>query len=356
MRCNLDDGGDQQIELVTGATGLLGSHIAEQLVRRGRPVRALVRASSDTRFLRSIGVELAEGDVTDLQSLRRACAGVKTVYHAAARVGDWGPWSEFAKITIEGTRNLLNAATEARVCRFVHISSISAYGHPNLKGASLDESAPLGQKLHRWSYYSRAKVEAERLAWAAHDRGDLAVTVIRPSWLYGPRDRATIGRLCDSIRSGKIRLIGDGNNRLNVVHAGNVAEAAILAADSEVAAGEAFNCSNDGVLTQRVYFNLVAKALGEREVTRRVPYYVAYAVGFLLECVGHLLHLKRPPLVTRYSVWLMGRRTFFRCDKAREMLGWSSTVTYEEGIPRTVAAYLEDQGTKQQAELAAAEA
>ncbi len=342
---------DQEIQsglsLVTGGTGLLGSHFVEQLVRRGRRVRALVRPGSDTRFLESLGVELAEGDMTDEASLQRACEGVSIVYHAAARVGDWGPWHEFVQITIEGTRKLLQSAIAAGVKRFLHISSISAYGHPNEAGLVIDESAPLGVNLHKWSYYSRAKVEAEKLVWAAHEENMIGVTVIRPSWLYGPRDRATIGRLCDSIRKGKMKLIGDGNNRLNVVHAGNVAEAGITAAESAAAAGEAFNCSNDGVLTQKQYFNLVAKALGEPEVTRKVPYRVAYGAAFVFEIIGHLFRRRTPPLVTRYSVWLMGRKTFFECQKAREQLSWTPTVKYEDGIPEAVADYLKQPSAKQ---------
>jgi nucleoside-diphosphate-sugar epimerase len=204
----------------------------------------------------------------------------------------------------------------------------------------LDESAPLGRNLHRWSYYSRAKVAAEELVWSAHREGRIVATVIRPSWLYGPRDRATMGRLIDSIRKHKAKLIGRGDNRLNVVHAANVAEAAVLAADSEVAVGQAYNCSNDGVLTQEQYFNLVAAALGEPPVTRRVPYPVAKTAALIFECVGHLFRLRKPPLVTRYSVWLIGRRCFFDCQKARDQLGWSSTISYEQGIPAAVEDYL----------------
>jgi nucleoside-diphosphate-sugar epimerase len=337
----------ETVNLVTGGTGLLGSHIVEQLVRRGRRVRALVRTGSDTRFLESQGVELVHGDLNDADSLAAACTGATVVYHAAARVGDWGPWREFVDITVGGTQKLLEAAAAAGVGRFLHISSISAYGHPNGEGLVLDETAPLGVHLHKWSYYSRAKVAAEKLVWAAHERGAVVATVIRPSWLYGPRDRATIGRLCDSIRQKKIKLIGDGNNRLNVVHAGNVAEAAILAAESPAGEGEAFNCSNDGVLTQKQYFNMVAKTLGEPPVTKRVPYRVAYNAAFVFEVFGHLFRSKKPPLVTRYSVWLMGRRAFFECKKAREVLGWMPTVPYEKGIPEAVRSYLgETAGTR----------
>mgnify|MGYP003734141325 FL=1 len=106
------------MNLVTGATGLLGSHLCEQLVQRGQPVRALVRRSSDTAFLESLGVETAYGDITDPSSLPAALKGVRIVYHAAARVGDWGPWDEFVAISIRGTDNMLKAAAAAGVERF----------------------------------------------------------------------------------------------------------------------------------------------------------------------------------------------------------------------------------------------
>ena len=85
------------MNLVTGATGLLGSHIAERLVQAGQPVRVLVRATSDTSILDRLGVEKIVADLANPASLAAACQGVKVVYHAAARVGDWGPWAEFQR-------------------------------------------------------------------------------------------------------------------------------------------------------------------------------------------------------------------------------------------------------------------
>ncbi len=140
------------MNLVTGATGLLGSHIVEQLCQRGRPVRALVRSTSDTTWLETMPVEIVCGDVTDAQSISRAVQGVKVVYHAAARVGDWGPWHEFQRITIDGTENVISAAERAGVQRFIYISSISVYGYVDGEGASFDETAPLGYGLYRWAY------------------------------------------------------------------------------------------------------------------------------------------------------------------------------------------------------------
>lgn len=330
------------MNLVTGATGLLGSHIVEQLRLRGAPVRVLVRSGSDRTWLETQGVEFAEGDVTDPRSLERACRGVDVVYHSAARVGDWGPWDEFQRITIDGTRNLVEAAVAAHVRRLVHISSVSCYGYHTRPGL-VDETFDLGYKLYRWAYYSRSKIAAEQIAWEAHRAGKIELSVIRPAWIYGPRDRTTIARLVNMVRTGRAKILGRGDNRLNVVYAGNIAEAAIAAADLPQANGEAFNISNDGEITQREYFDLLARTLGVSPVRRQVPYRLAYFAGFVLECAGHLLRQRKPPFITRYAVWLMGRYSYFSADKARRVLGWKSSVSYQEGIPQTVRWYLEQE-------------
>ena len=327
------------LNLVTGATGLLGSHIVERLRQRqpDEAIRVLVRGGSDRTFLATQNVEFVEGDVTDPASLAKAFAGVTTVYHAAARVGDWGPWSEFQRITIDGTANMLAAAKSAAVQRFLHISSISAYGHPDGEGMVLDETAPLGVNLHRWSYYSRAKVAAEGLVWNALKNDNLAVTVCRPSWLYGIRDRTSMPRLIDAIRSGKIKVLGDGQNRLNLTNAANEAEGCILAATNPKAIGQSYNLSNDGVITQIEYFTRIAEALGVTPKFKHVPYPVAKFGALMMELTGRLFGRTRPPLATRYSVWLIGRRCFFSCNKARNELGWKATIGYEEGIRQAVA-------------------
>jgi len=330
--------GIKAVNLVTGATGLLGSHIVEQLIRRGKPVRALVRPSSDTSWLlRQRGVELVQGDVTDPASLRAAMDGADCVYHAAARVGDWGPWSEFVSISVEGTRNVLAAARQAGVQRIIHISSISVYGHPDGEGLVLDETAPSGVRVHRWSYYTRAKVEAEKIAWDYYKKYQMPITVIRPSWLYGPRDRATLPRMARLLRQGKMKLVGPGDNKLNVVYAGNVAEACLLAAEKDAAIGQLYNCCNDGPITQKQFLDLLAAELGAPPVTRSVPYNVAWYGAFVMECFGHLFRTKNPPMATRYAVWLIGRRCYFSAEKARRELGWQSTVDYAEGVKRAVA-------------------
>lgn len=330
------------MNLITGATGLLGSHIVEQLRKQNKPVRVLIRRGSDRSWLETQNVEFVEGDVTDAASLQRACQGVDVVYHAAARVGDWGPWEEFQRITIDGTQKLVDAAAAAKVRRFVHVSSISVYGYHTKEGTideAYGEKHGLGYKMYKWAYYTRSKVRAEELVWQAHREKRLQATIIRPAWIYGPRDRTTIFRLANLIKTGKAKILGRGDNRLNVVYAGNIADCAIIAAHRDEAIGQAFNVSNDGAITQQQYFDMLAKALGAPPVRKHAPYGAAYFVGFLLECLGHAFAWKKPPFVTRYAVWLMGRRSYFPAEKARQVLGWKSAITYDVGIPMTVKWY-----------------
>ncbi len=329
------------MNLVTGATGLLGSHIAEQLVARGERVRALVRPASDTRFLESLGVELMRGDLADGESVRRAVAGTQVVYHSAAKVGDWGEWCEFQRDVIDGTRNVLDACSAENVRRLVYVSSVSAYGHPKPRATPITEADPLGDRFWCWDYYTRAKIEGERLVWRHHKERGCPVVVIRPGWIYGPRDRTSIERMARSLARRWVLIMGWGHNQLNTVYAGNVAQACLLAAETPDAVGQAFNVSNDGgVITQREYFNLFADALGLPRPRLLVPYRVAYGFAFLLEAIGRLFRIKRPPFVTRYAAWLLGRSTTYSNDKAQHELHWQPRVSYQEGIRRTAEWYL----------------
>lgn len=349
----MSGGPDDPLDLVTGATGMLGSHIAERLVARGRRVRALVRPTSDTRFLQGLGVELLTGDLTDPDSCARAVEGVQVVYHTAAKVGDWGRWSEFLSSCIEATRILGEAAAAARVDRFLHISSTSAYGHPAEGGPPIDEEAPMGQNLWVWDGYTRSKVESEQALWQIVDRLGLRLTVIRPSWLYGERDRITTARLMDRLRRRKVPLIGRGDNPLSAVYVGIVADAAILAAHHAGSVGEAYNITSQGPITQRAFLDLFARACGVPPVRRRVPYALAYHTGLLCEAQGRLTGRVRPPLATRYAVWLMGRYLEYSTEKARTRLGWTPSLTYEQSITQTVAWFL-DQESRRAGERVAA--
>jgi 2-alkyl-3-oxoalkanoate reductase len=320
-----------KLNVVTGATGLLGSHIVEKLVARGEHVRALVRPTSEVAFLKGLGVELVQSDLHDSASLAGAVANAEIVYHCAARVGDWGSWGDFRSQVVESTRNLVAACRGAGVGRFLHVSSVSVYGHPRAKEC-IDETEPQGQRLRFLDHYCRAKMQAEE---EVRELGSMA-TIVRPSWIYGPRDRNGLPRLVKALRGGWVKILGSGSNRLNIVYAGDVAAGAIAAAHHPAARGEAFHLCSEGEITQRQFLDTLTSALHLPRIERHVAPAYAYVGGLFGDVVARLFHWNRPPYISRYSVSLMARPVNFSIAKARTQLAWQPQTRPEEGLRRSL--------------------
>jgi nucleoside-diphosphate-sugar epimerase len=318
--------------LITGATGLLGSHIAEQLRSAGEPVRALARPGSDVAFLKQIGVELIEGDLKDAAAVRRAAEGSDIVYHTAAKVSDWGRWEDFRAEAVTSTTNVVDACRTADVGRLLHVSSISVYGHPKLRpGELVSEEVALGQRFWMWDYYPRAKLLAEEIAWTFP-----RVTVVRPSWIYGPRDRVTIPRVVPALLERRVPIIGSGTNLLNIIYAGDVAAGVIAAAAHPGALKQAYNLCSEGEITQRDLLNALTDALGLPRISKRVPYGLAKNFAFMRELLARMLRRPKPPPITRRAIYLIGRPTQFSIAKARRELGWQPRTKVDEGVRRAL--------------------
>jgi nucleoside-diphosphate-sugar epimerase len=314
---------------------MLGSHVVEALRARGERVRALLRPSSDASWLEAQGAEIVRADLEVAASLPAALHGADVLYHCAARVGDWGPWRLFEKAIIETTGNLLVAAQAAAVGRFLHVSSINVYGRLTPRpGQPITEDEPLGQSLWWWDHYCRAKIEAEKLVQAC----PVPWTIVRPSWIYGPRDRNSIPRVLRAMESGSVKIVGDGNNGLNIVYAADVAEGAVLAAASPVAVGRAYNLSSAGEVTQRRFLDELCDLLKLPRITSSVPFGWAFLAGFWMELLGRVLGWTEPPQLTRYAVALVGRPTAYSTERARRELGWSPKVHPLDGLRRVLAA------------------
>jgi 2-alkyl-3-oxoalkanoate reductase len=320
---------------ITGATGLLGSHVAEHLIERGEKVRALVRPSSDVRFLQQLGVELAMGDLADPASLRRALEGAGIVYHCAARVGDWASWRSFQVEVIDATRTLLDACTAARVGRLLHVSSVAVYGHPRERADNFTEDEPLGQHLRFREFYIQSKIAAEELV----RRSAVPWTIIRPTVIYGERDRNLLPRVIGALQSGWMGLVGTCEQKVNIRYAGDVAEAAILAANHPAAARRAYNVTSEGEITQRELCNLFADFLGMKRITSTTPFFLAFLFACWSEMVAGVLGMKRAPWVTRYGLALVERSCRYSTAKARTQLGWRPQISAVDGIRRTLQWY-----------------
>ena len=322
--------------LVTGGTGFLGSHIAERLVRRGDLVRALVRPTSDTSFLESLGaVEFVRGDVTDEVSLRPALSGVDVAYHAAAMVSDWGPWEDFRSVTVNGTRNMLRAATAAGVGRFLYVSTDGVYRYKDLRSGVTEESLPETQ-FGAFDYYRKSKAVAEKIVRRHMHRGDLPIAIVRPALVFGERDASTILGIIAFLKGPRPRYLGSGRNRLPCVYGGDVAELCIAAATSAEANGQIYNGVNEEYVTQRDLFQAAAEMTSRKAPEGSMPFRALYAVSYAMELRARASGWRRRPQLTRFSANMFGLDFVESAEKAHRELGWEAEVGFREAVRRSV--------------------
>lgn len=329
----------QRLNVVTGAAGLLGSHVVEQLVARGERVRALVRPSSDATFLRQLGVEVVPCDLSNAAACREAVAGADTAYHCAAKVGDWGTWQSFRRDVIDVTRHVMESCRAAAVGRILHVSSVAVYGHPRVPPGGITEEHALGQRLRLWDHYARAKIQAEEVVRAICPEA----TIIRPTWIFGPRDRRGLPHLIDALRGNWVKIVGAGDNLLNIVHAADIAAGAILAANHPGGRGQAYHLCSEGEITQRQFLDTLTDAVGLPRVAKQVSMPMASIGGLLADIIARACRWGRAPYVSRYSISMVTRPVVFRIDKARSHFGWSPRIKVVEGLREAAACWRESQ-------------
>jgi len=322
--------------LVTGATGFIGSHLAERLVQDGYHVRCLVRPTSDTSRLDGLGVEVAVGDLTTASSLARAAEGCRYVLHCGALVSDWATGQEVTRVNVEGTRNLLAASVGASVQRFVHFSTTDVYGYPG--GTGVDESYA-ATRFRNW--YAQTKLAAEQEVRRTEAEHGLDSVILRPATVYGPRSTEVVGDIARAIRGGTMVLVDGGRAVAGLCFIDNLIDAAVLALRHDAAPGQAFNATDGIDVTWREFTDGLAQGLGCSQVRWSMPYWLAQSVGFSLEHSYRAMHrvtrLTTRPLLSRQAVHVLGIDQSFSNRKARELLGWEPRVGYAAGLEATLA-------------------
>src|SRR4051794_17293862 len=211
--------------LVTGGGGFLGGAIVRRLAARGDAVRALSRGGYPG--LRAMGVALVQGDLADPAAVARAAEGCAVVFHVAAKAGIWGPFAEYHRSNVAGTRNVIAACRACGVRRLVFTSSPSVvFDGRDMEG--VDESVPYPR--HYETAYPATKAEAERLVRAANG-DDLATVALRPHLIWGPGDTNIVPRIIARAKSGRLRRIGRRVNLVDSTYIDDAAEAHLRAAD-----------------------------------------------------------------------------------------------------------------------------
>lgn len=311
--------------LVTGATGLVGSHIVDHLLADGWTVRALVRRPSSELAAR--GVSLVVGDVLDAAAFAQAATGNDVIFHTAATVtARSGGWEAF-RPNVDGTRNAIDAAERAGA-RLMHLSSVAVYArryeNPSEK---VDEDVPLGE-LPSYAHYPRSKRESENLVFEAHARGRIWATAVRPCVIYGTRDRQFIPRISRTLQRGFAPIIGTGTTTLPIVNAANVAQGALLAATHDAAGGRAYNLANDFDVTLRQLYHYAEVAFERRIRTFTIPLGLATAA---FRTWLRIVRVLGATIVSSGAIDMVSRDNPYTSARARTELGWNPRVRPQQG-------------------------
>jgi dihydroflavonol-4-reductase len=313
--------------LITGATGFVGSHLAEALRRRGDHVTALVRSPARAASLVGLGIDVRAGDLHDIKALADAAAGTDIVYHVAGMVAARDE-AEFFRANHDGTRNIIAAAHGAGAERFLFVSSLAAAG-PSARGAPLTGREP----PRPVTAYGRSKLAAEQ---AVKESG-LRWSIIRPPIVYGPRDR----EILKIFRLARLRLapvFGDGAQELSAVHVADLSSALIAVAASAATIAGTYMACHPEVFTSAQFGTAVGDAMGRSVTTLRIPKVVGQSILSL----------------TGAAARLAGQRTILTNDKANEFFqpawtgdptplsrdtGWHAAYDLQRGLADTYRWY-----------------
>ena len=329
---------------VTGGTGFIGSHLVEELAMAGYDIKVLVRESSDLSFLPAEKINLCRGDVRNYESLKNSMRDCSIVFHAAAFASDWGKKSDFYEINVKGTKNVLRAAKENNIDNVVLISTTGVLGEENCAVSKTEESSYNPKTPYFLSrlfesdmnYYRHSKMLAEKEAIKFSKENGLNLTVIRPVWVYGPREfHAGPFEFCKSLTDGCRILPMGRNNKFHVVYVKDLAKAIISAIQKEFIGIRIFNIGNPEVPTAMEYFDLFRKHLGVG-LPIYIPFAISYSLGIMLEVIAKLLRAKTPYLLTRARAKMVYCNNIYDVSRSKEILGFRAETSLDEGIRETV--------------------
>ena len=322
--------------LVTGGTGFIGSHLAEEGRRRGAEVVVLgltgrPEEQANAALLTRAGAEVLSGSITDAELCQRAVRGATHIFHLAVAMREGGKGDEFFEsINLDGTRQLLEAASMQRVERFVYCSTIGIYGH-KAPGITREDSP-----LAPGNIYERTKVSAELLVRDFAEHCGVPSVILRPADVYGPRDQRLL-KLFKGVARGRFPLFGSGKGRRHMVYVDDVVSAFFRACERDEAIGEGLIVAGPSACTLRELLDEIAHATGSKRYGVRLPLVPMLGLAAVVEDVSAALGID-PPIYRR-------RMDFFHSDsefdtsRARRVLGWEPKVDLREGIRRTLESW-----------------
>lgn len=319
----------EQKLLVTGGTGLVGSHVIQRARQAGIPTVALVRSLDQAEYLKEFDAELIEGDLTDKNSLRDALTGVTIVVHTAAKVGDWGSVDEYRNTNVRGLENLLTALEEQCLIRhLIHISSLGVYEARDHYGT--DETEP--PHAAGIDGYTLSKIESEQLL----RKHSIPYSVLRPGFIYGPRDRTVLPRILERLKSGRFAYLGSPEKLMNNTYVEHLVDAIFLALFNEDALSQTYNITDVSLVSKREFISTIAELAEYPPPKKVVPLPVARNLARVMEGLWRFLGKKQAPILSQARIKFLGLNLDFSSQKAQQELNYQPQKTFQQSMSATI--------------------
>ncbi len=317
--------------LITGATGFLGYHIAKNLKDEGHQVINFSR--SHTSELDDIDIQTIKGDLQNTDDINRALSGVEAIFHVASKVGMWGRWKDFYNINYIGTKNLVDAAKKSHIKYFVYTSTPSVvFGKDSIENG--DEN--LNYPKEFLSLYAKSKALGE--AYVLDNNSEsFHSCALRPHLIFGKRDKNIIPRLIEAREKNKLKLIGDGNNLVDVIHVENAAWAHLDALEElqkeKKNAGKAYFIAQEKPVNLWSFINTILENNGQKKVTKKISVTKAYYIGLVIELFLKLLRIYNihPPM-TRFVALQLGTSHYFSHKRAKDDFNYRVRLDIERSL------------------------
>ncbi len=319
--------------LVTGGGGFLGRYIVEQLLQEKEQVRVFCRGHYPE--LIDSGAELVQGDIRNAEQVNEACEGIDAVFHVAAVPGVWGPWKMFHSINTEGTENILKGCFQHGIQKLVFTSSPSVI-YDGKEHKNVNETYPYPEKY--LCHYPHTKALAEKAVLNANGQNNLATCSLRPHLIWGPRDNHLIPRLINRALSGRLRIVGNGENLISMSYVENTAAAHIQAMNklslNSPVAGEAYFINEEKPVNLWNWINQILGDAGIPPIKKTISEKAARRVGALLEGIYKITRLPGEPPMTRFVAAQLSGSHYYDISKAKNDFGYAPAISFEEGMSR----------------------
>lgn len=312
---------------ITGATGFVGSHLSKRLYENGYRIRVLVRSGKALPdYFSDKKVEVIKGDLDTIAQDKNILNDIKTIFHNAAIVGDWGPRKLYQKINIEGLEDILQQASKNNT-HVIHLSSVAVYGN-NIKTKTCTEGTDFGKQVGNYSW---SKQLQEIMINKYIKEKNVKATMIRASQLYGPGCKPWVNEVSRLMLKGMPVLIGNGEKNSGLCWIDNLINFLILCALNTDSIGRTFNMYDEDKISWKTYFSDLAKIIGAKE-PKKVPYNIALVMATAGEFLYKLFQVKTRPPITHEALNLVGSDNVYPIEKAKNELGYKAKVSYKEAM------------------------